>query len=112
MKPLLVLRDDLPDVLVVPEGTPARDVTNYLRCDGPVPEGGETMTLEAFLARGRLTDCDCGLLVCACLELRPHAKLCGFRRARTNVLVAACQEHGKEACLACDCTCVSRVSVA
>jgi hypothetical protein len=103
----LVTREDLPEVLVVPPGTAAGDVEDYLR-GGDLPAGGRTTSLVEFLAEGRVADCDCGLLCCACLAARVHMKECRYRRTLLSRVLFTCEKHRVAPCPECDaCDCGS-----
>jgi hypothetical protein len=60
---------------------------------------------ETFSARGRVPDCDCGLIQCACAEARKHKVGCRYRTALTCAIPIEC-DHGFDVCPQCDaCTC-------
>ena len=84
-----------------------RGLNQYVET-GVVPDGAN-ITLEDFktwTARGRLEDCDCGLLQCACAEARQHKKECVYRLALTCAIPIECEEHKRDVCPICDlCTC-------
>ena len=66
----------------------------------------ETTTFEEFASRDRVPDCDCGLIVCACLEARKHKKGCTFLLALTCPVAFPCEAHDDEVCPECfACTC-------
>lgn len=71
----------------------------------PLPPGVTAEPLEDFMARGRVDDCDCGLIQCECVRARAHTKDCKFRKALTCVIGFEC-DHGFDVCPECDaCDC-------
>ena len=72
----------------------------------------EETTLEELASRGRVADCDCGLISCACEEARTHEPECRFRKALTSAVGIEC-EHGYDTCPECDpCTCAGSACAA
>jgi len=66
----------------------------------------EIVDQEEFMARGRVADCDCGLISCVCEEARKHKPECRFRKALTCAVGISCDEHGYDVCPKCDpCDC-------
>jgi hypothetical protein len=101
------MRPDLPEVLVIKEGTSAEALGAYLQ-GGPMPEGAHGETYEELAARGRVPDCDCQLIQCVCPQARPHVKECRYRIALTCAVPIHCEEHGFDVCPHCDpCTCTT-----
>jgi hypothetical protein len=61
---------------------------------------------EEFLARGRVPDCDCGIIQCCCTEARQHGPMCHWRIALLCPFGLPCDPHGVDVCPECDtCTC-------
>jgi hypothetical protein len=46
---------------------------------GALPDGAYEEDIHAWMARGRVPDCDCELMQCVCAEARGHAKSCAYR---------------------------------
>ncbi len=64
-----------------------------------------TGSIEAHMARGRVPDCDCGLIECCCTAARAHKEGCRLRLAMTCAIEVTC-DHGLGVCSECDpCTC-------
>lgn len=96
------------DVLVVAEGTTAESLWLHFN-EGVLPEGGVEMTMAEFEAMGRLPDCDCQLIQCACAVARLHDVSCVHRKALTCAIGVPCDEHHDEECPVCyPCTCGAR----
>jgi hypothetical protein len=65
------------------------------------------VTLEEYMAMGRVADCDCQLIKCVCTEARKHDKRCIYRIAMTCAIPIACEDHGQDVCPVCDpCICL------
>lgn len=93
------------DALVVPEDVDIEQLVLYTQGEGPVPDRAEAMTTEELLARGRVENCTCGLIQCACETVRPHKEDCRFRKAVLCPIPIEC-EHGFDVCPECDtCDC-------
>lgn len=96
----------LPDVVVVPEDVNIDELGEFLSGNGPIPAGSYLESYEKFSARGRVEDCDCGLIQCACAQTRPHDQDCSFRIAMTCAVPINCEPHGVYVCPICDvCDC-------
>lgn len=92
-------------VLHVPETVSPEALMAYVET-GELPEGSTEEPIEDFMARGRVKDCDCGLLQCACLEARKHKKSCRHRLALICPVEVLCVAHKLEVCPECDaCDC-------
>jgi hypothetical protein len=99
-----LLREDLPEVLLVLEGTPVEEVEAYL-VKGDVPVRCETMTFDELLARDRVAGCTCGLISCRCEELRKHTRTCRLARMLRSPADFYCK-HQRVRCEECDvCDC-------
>ena len=62
-------------------------------------------SVEQFMARDRVEDCDCELISCVCVEARVHRENCPYRGAMTCAVPIEC-DHGYDVCPKCDpCTC-------
>jgi hypothetical protein len=60
---------------------------------------------DDFAARGRVPDCNCGLIICVCLQVRPHKLYCMYRKSMTCPVAIPC-DCGFDVCPKCDpCTC-------
>jgi hypothetical protein len=82
----------------------ARALRGYLDT-GVIPEGFHVEDYATFSARGRVADCDCGMIQCVCTQARQHKKECKFRRALTCPVAIEC-DHGNDVCATCDvCDC-------
>jgi hypothetical protein len=69
--------------------------------------------LDEFIAKNRVDDCDCGLIVCVCSEARKHTKECRYRIAMTCAIPFECEEHNDYVCPICDsCNCTAGAKVA
>lgn len=91
-------------VLDAPSTVTADELVAWIET-GTLPPGATVLPYEAFIARGRLPDCDCGLVQCGCLRKREHVESCRFRRALTCPIGVTCK-HGEDICPECDpCTC-------
>lgn len=75
---------DPEDILIVPPDVDIGQLGDFVLGKGPLPERCYVEPIEVWMARGRVPDCDCGLLQCACVQIRPHAKLCAFRLSITS----------------------------
>jgi hypothetical protein len=61
---------------------------------------------KAYMARGRVLDCDCALIQCVCTEARKHKAGCQRRLAMTCAIPISCDAHGRDICEECDpCSC-------
>jgi hypothetical protein len=60
---------------------------------------------EEWMAEGRVTDCDCQLISCVCVEKRKHKEGCQYRLAISCAIPIVCG-HGFDVCPTCDpCSC-------
>jgi hypothetical protein len=99
---------------------PLDEIMRVVMSDGALPEvavlhvdaegkplpGVEYTSFEEFTARGRVADCDCDLIVCACIEIRQHKEGCRYRLALSCPVEITCEAHGRDVCPTCDaCTC-------
>jgi hypothetical protein len=65
------------------------------------------VTLEEYMAIGRVPDCDCQLIRCVCTDARKHVVGCIYRLALTCAIPIPCESHGEDVCPVCDlCTCL------
>ena len=79
------MKSDLSDkVLIIPDDMAPEALMAYV-ATGAVPPGARVEDIEVWMARGRVPDCDCGLLQCQCALIRPHARECLFRRSILSV---------------------------
>ncbi len=69
--------------------------------------GSRIIDTAEFLARGRVTDCTCQLIQCACVEARQHTVNCRYQKALTCAIGFPCKcEDALEVCPKCDaCNC-------
>jgi hypothetical protein len=99
-------RDDLPEVLLVVEGTSPGSIRQYFET-GELPRGAKAMSFEEYSAQGRVSDCDCNLISCVCVQARQHKLGCRYQMALTCAIPIACEAHGSDVCPTCDaCTCL------
>lgn len=71
-------------ILIIPPDVSLAELGDYAMKGGPVPSRAYEEDFEEWTARGRVPDCDCGLLQCACEAIRPHQKSCAFRLSITS----------------------------
>jgi hypothetical protein len=63
------------------------------------------LSLDKYMKSNRVSDCNCKLIQCACVEARKHQKNCRYRIALICAIPITC-EHGLDVCTICDpCTC-------
>lgn len=78
--------------------------TDIAICD---PETGivHAENFEAFMAKGRIRGCVCGLIVCECKEALLHSEDCHYREILLSYVLFEC-EHDLGVCPECDkCNC-------
>jgi hypothetical protein len=83
------------DILIVPSDVDVAEMGEFLLGRGPLPERCYVEPIAVWMARGRVSDCDCDLLQCECEQIRSHSKGCAFRLSITSVVDVGCME--------CDC---------
>lgn len=92
-------------VLVVSPEVDLVELGEHMVNGGPQPAGSHYESFEEFTARGRVKDCDCGLIECVCAQVRPHKPTCRYRVSMTCAVPISC-DHGFETCPECDrCDC-------
>jgi hypothetical protein len=101
------MNEEQPDnILLVPPDVDLQQLKDYAEGNGPVPDRSYLEPFAVWTTRGRVSDCDCQLLQCACAQARLHAKRCRFRIALTCAIPIACEAHGRDVCPHCDvCDC-------
>lgn len=76
------MHDD--EILIIPPDVDVAALGAFILEGGPMPEGCHREPFAEWTARGRLPDCDCDLLQCACDVIRPHQPDCSFRLSITS----------------------------
>ncbi len=103
--------DDSNQVLLVPSNVDAAQLAAYVAGEGPLPDGARLEDYDTFTARGRVQDCDCGLIVCECVRIRQHEEGCMLRSALRSPFTFPCDDHQDDFCFYCYCNCANRGKV-
>lgn len=78
--------DDEETILIIPPDVDVYALGEHVMHGEPIPPRCHYESLKEWMARGRVDDCDCGLMQCVCISIRPHTPECAFRLSLTSVI--------------------------
>lgn len=98
-------------ILLITPDVNLDELKDYIEDKGPLPAGARLEDWETHTARGRVADCDCGLIYCECTRIRMHVEGCGLRTALLSPVTFPCEKHSEDFCLYCYCNCAKRLLI-